>query len=265
MMTTISRTKAPAPSSRIKTAVALAGVALAAVGCSSSGAAAEFIDAEPSAAALAAASEDSPAASSAAGLLTADAQALTGSVIAQSLGAETTDLNALITSIVGSFESAIKGANPKQKTAAEHVWVVGAKDGLTLRFTIKKAADAHFGWLGEVKKSGDPDSAYQKVLGASFKRDKSISTAGRGSAPRRTSGSVTIGGEHGHGSLVGRPLNQRPVVHERSLMRQHDGAILRDSARVQTGDPITVRLARGVISAEVKSTIKIVPLASGER
>ena len=46
---------------------------------------------------------------------------------------------------------------------------------------------------------------------------------------------------------------------------EHDGAILRDSARVQTGDAITVRLARGAISAEVKATIKVVPLASGER
>ena len=35
---------------------------------------------------------------------------------------------------------------------------------------------------------------------------------------------------------------------------EHDGAILRDSAKVQAGDAITVRLARGSIDAEVKSS-----------
>ena len=35
---------------------------------------------------------------------------------------------------------------------------------------------------------------------------------------------------------------------------EHDGAILRDSAKVQAGDAITVRLGRGSIEAEVKSS-----------
>ena len=37
---------------------------------------------------------------------------------------------------------------------------------------------------------------------------------------------------------------------------EHDGAILRDSAKVQAGDAITVRLARGSIDAEVKSSTR---------
>ena len=42
---------------------------------------------------------------------------------------------------------------------------------------------------------------------------------------------------------------------------EHDGAILRDSAKVRVGDTIVVRLARGQIDAEVSN----VPLASEER
>ncbi len=37
---------------------------------------------------------------------------------------------------------------------------------------------------------------------------------------------------------------------------EHDGTILRDSAKVQAGDAITVRLARGSIDAEVKSSTR---------
>ncbi len=37
---------------------------------------------------------------------------------------------------------------------------------------------------------------------------------------------------------------------------EHDGAILRDSTKVQAGDAITVRLARGSIDAEVKSSTR---------
>ena len=46
---------------------------------------------------------------------------------------------------------------------------------------------------------------------------------------------------------------------------EHKGAILHDSARVNQGDPITVRLAHGQLVAEVKSVGKTVPLASDER
>ncbi len=45
---------------------------------------------------------------------------------------------------------------------------------------------------------------------------------------------------------------------------EYDGAILRDSAKVKSGDTIAVRMARGQLSAEVKSTAKIVPLASSD-
>ena len=46
---------------------------------------------------------------------------------------------------------------------------------------------------------------------------------------------------------------------------EHDGVILRDSAQVQAGDTIWVRLARGRLAASVKSTDATVPLASDER
>ena len=45
---------------------------------------------------------------------------------------------------------------------------------------------------------------------------------------------------------------------------EHNGAILRDSIKVKPGDTIAVRMARGQLSAEVKSTEIIVPLASGD-
>ena len=45
----------------------------------------------------------------------------------------------------------------------------------------------------------------------------------------------------------------------------HKGAILCDSAVVQPGDAIAVRLARGGIAAEVKSTSNTTKLASGKR
>ena len=45
---------------------------------------------------------------------------------------------------------------------------------------------------------------------------------------------------------------------------EHNGAILRDSIKVKPGDTIAVRMARGRLSAEVKSTEIIVPLASGD-
>ena len=46
---------------------------------------------------------------------------------------------------------------------------------------------------------------------------------------------------------------------------EYNGAILRDSANVKPGDTIAVRMARGQLAAEVKSTEKIDPLASGDR
>ncbi len=46
---------------------------------------------------------------------------------------------------------------------------------------------------------------------------------------------------------------------------EHQGAILRDSANVQPGDRVAVRLARGGLSAEVKSVDSGVKLASTER
>ncbi len=46
---------------------------------------------------------------------------------------------------------------------------------------------------------------------------------------------------------------------------EHEGAILRDSARVQPGDRVAVRLARGGLSAEVKAIDGGVKLASTER
>ncbi len=46
---------------------------------------------------------------------------------------------------------------------------------------------------------------------------------------------------------------------------EHDGVILRDSANVQPGDRLAVRLARGGLSAEVKSVDGGIKLASTER
>ena len=46
---------------------------------------------------------------------------------------------------------------------------------------------------------------------------------------------------------------------------EHEGAILRDSANVQPGDRLAVRLARGRLNAEVKSVDGGVKLASTER
>ena len=46
---------------------------------------------------------------------------------------------------------------------------------------------------------------------------------------------------------------------------EHEGAILRDSANVQPGDRVAVRLARGGLSAEVKTVDGSVKLASTER
>jgi exodeoxyribonuclease VII large subunit len=45
---------------------------------------------------------------------------------------------------------------------------------------------------------------------------------------------------------------------------EHNGAILRDSANVKAGDAISLRLARGTLSAEVKATNGNKPLASGD-
>lgn len=46
---------------------------------------------------------------------------------------------------------------------------------------------------------------------------------------------------------------------------EYNGTILRDSARVKSGDTIAVTMARGQLSAEVKSAAKIDPLASSDR
>ena len=94
--------------------------------------------------------------------------------------AEIAEVNALIKLVVGPIEDGIKSVQPSVKTATSHVWVIDAGKGVTLRFTVDKEGDGRFSWLAEGKKSGDPDSVYQEVLGASFQRDAAIGAPGRG-------------------------------------------------------------------------------------
>ena len=205
------------------------GLLLATLGCSNTTAlvAPDCADAQPTILAFALAPEDGPAPAASRSAL-ASASASTAPLIARPINAEINQANNLIGAVVGLFEKGLKGQGPITHTAAEHLWVIDTKQGITLRFTMTKLPTGHFKWQGEAKKSADPDTAYVPVLRGSLLRDKSIAGPGQGTGQigidldaYATVAQGTTAATLGQGKLLMSFLHGIAGTHHRVLLRDY--------------------------------------------